>query len=169
MTAEPKVETVGHEYVVPSGRMTDDPALLGRWFCVCGAVLDRTPSAAEALRRHRRALSDKAETAQVNVALVEACEGAICPCGHEALDHAWHGCENCLCNRSGIHAVLASGVAVGGTTVTEWGHRYPDGSIIADSSEVVAKSRAAINRGPGGRPLTLMRRAVTDWMEADHG
>lgn len=52
------VETGQHEYVVPSGRMTDDPALLGRWFCVCGAVLDRTPSAAEALRRHRRDLSN---------------------------------------------------------------------------------------------------------------
>lgn len=53
--------------------------------------------------------------------------------------------------------------------VTEWGHRYPDGSIIADSSEVVAKSRAAISRGPGGRPLTLMRRTVTDWTETDRG
>ena len=42
--------------------------------------------------------------------LLEACEGAVCPCGHEALDHAWHGCEECACGRSGIHAVLVSGV-----------------------------------------------------------
>ena len=40
-------------------------------------------------------------------ARVDAHEAATCPCGHEALDHAWHGCEECTCNRSGIHAALA--------------------------------------------------------------
>ena len=41
---------------------------------------------------------------------LEACEGAQCSCGHQALDHAWHGCEDCDCKRSGIHALLVSGV-----------------------------------------------------------
>lgn len=52
-----------------------------------------------------------------------------------------------------------------GVTVTEWGHRYPDGSIIPDSSETVAKSRAAISRVRGNSPLVLVRRNVTEWAE----
>ena len=42
-----------------------------------------------------------------------ACETARCPCGHEALDHEWNGCEErdvCKCLRSAVHALLASGV-----------------------------------------------------------
>ncbi len=56
-----------------------------------------------------------------------------------------------------------------GTAVTEWGHRYPDGSVLADSSEVVAKSRAAISAVSASRdgrePLILMRRTVSEWTE----
>lgn len=48
----------------------------------------------------------------------------------------------------------------------EWGHRYPSGSVIADSSETVARSRAVISSAQGD-PLVLMRRTVTDWEEAD--
>lgn len=49
----------------------------------------------------------------------------------------------------------------------EWGHRYPDGSVIADSSETVAKSRAVISQARGGTPLVLVRRTVTEWEEVD--
>lgn len=49
----------------------------------------------------------------------------------------------------------------------EWGHRYPDGSVIPDSSETVAKSRAAISRARGSSPLVLMRRTVGEWEELD--
>lgn len=50
----------------------------------------------------------------------------------------------------------------------EWGHRYhDDGSVIADSSETVARSRAVISQARGGTPLVLMRRTVTDWEEAN--
>lgn len=52
------------------------------------------------------------------------------------------------------------------TAHVEWGHRYPDGSVIADSSETVARSRAVISAAHGD-PLVLMRRTVTDWEEAD--
>lgn len=45
-----------------------------------------------------------------NDPLLEACEGAPCRCGHEALDHAWYGCEECGCTLSGIHVVIVSGV-----------------------------------------------------------
>lgn len=49
----------------------------------------------------------------------------------------------------------------------EWGHRYPDGSIIPDSSETVAFSRAVISKARGGNPLVLVRRTVTEWREVD--
>lgn len=51
-------------------------------------------------------------------------------------------------------------------TRVEWGHRYPSGSVIADSSETVARSRAVISAAKGD-PLVLMRRSVTDWEEVD--
>ena len=44
-----------------------------------------------------------------NDPVLAAAEGARCPCGHEALDHTWIGCEECACAKSGIHAVLVSG------------------------------------------------------------
>lgn len=50
-----------------------------------------------------------AEPLAWNDPLLEACEGASCPCGHEAIDHAWHGCDECACQWSGIRALLESG------------------------------------------------------------
>lgn len=44
-----------------------------------------------------------------NDPILEACESAPCACGHVALDHAWHGCEDCACTRSAIHALVVSG------------------------------------------------------------
>jgi hypothetical protein len=37
-----------------------------------------------------------------------AAESAKCTCGHATLDHAWHGCENCACARSAVHAFITS-------------------------------------------------------------
>lgn len=56
---------------------------------------------------------------EIPVALLDACEESKCLCGHVALDHAWHGCEACTCNRSGIHAVLVSGVLGTPTAATQ--------------------------------------------------
>lgn len=64
----------------------------------------------EILRRAGGATLDAAEPAHWDDPVLNACESAPCPCGHNALDHAWHGCEECECSRSGINAVLASGV-----------------------------------------------------------
>ena len=44
----------------------------------------------------------------IEKAAIDAAESAVCPCGHIALDHAWHGCEECACGRSGIAAFLTS-------------------------------------------------------------
>lgn len=43
-----------------------------------------------------------------DMAKIDSAEGAVCPCGHIALDHAWHGCEECACGRSAIAAYLTS-------------------------------------------------------------
>jgi hypothetical protein len=50
----------------------------------------------------------------------------------------------------------------------EWGHRYPSGNVLTDSSEAVARSRAVISQARSGTPpLVLVRRTVTDWEEVD--
>lgn len=64
-----------------------------------------------------------------------------------------------------LAARLSNAAATAGRA--EWGHRYPDGSVLADSSETVARSRAVISAARAGEPLVLMRRTVTDWEEAD--
>jgi len=45
-----------------------------------------------------------------NDPLLEACESAPCACNHTALDHGWSGCDQCICHKSSIHVLLASGV-----------------------------------------------------------
>lgn len=85
-------------------------------------------------------------------------------------DLGWEGSADVAQNAEEIAAFLAErGLLVvpptEGVTVTEWGHRYPDGSIIPDSSETVAKSRAAISRVRGNSLLVLVRRNVTEWAE----
>lgn len=63
-----------------------------------------------------------------------------------------------------VERILAARTAQpDGVERVEWGHRYPDGSLVPDSSEAVAKSRAAISSARGGEPLVLVRRTVTPW------
>jgi hypothetical protein len=64
--------------------------------------------------------------------------------------------------RAAIRALLVARLAAGEGLREQWGHRYPGGSIIEDSSEIVAKSRAVVS-SVSGRPLELMVRRVTDW------
>jgi hypothetical protein len=71
------------------------------------------------------------------------CEGATCPCGHEALDHKWSGCEECACKRSGIHAALSSGV------VTLAADREPGLREAAIKAEALYEARDALYRGEG--------------------
>lgn len=47
-----------------------------------------------------------------NDQLLNRCEMASCLCGHAALDHAWHGCDDCGCTASAVHALLVSGEVI---------------------------------------------------------
>jgi hypothetical protein len=92
------------------------------------------------------------------------CEGATCPCGHEALDHKWSGCEECACKRSGIHAALSSGV------VTLAADREPglrEAAIKAEALREAAEEWTeweVFIAGDGERAIRMHGRSFPDWL-----